>query len=647
MTKLTRILSLFALVLLAATVARAETLVADATLVGSSVPPASRAFEITQSGRYVLELSDVALPAALVSLRAAVTRGDQRVASLATAGQVQFDATPGTYELQVAAVPAASGGLGSFAARVTATAGGAVALDYSDAVIGPKTPGPAGQGIVQATVSLTADGNYELALSDLGFPEALASAEVLLTRSGAQFARVSLANPTQAFTATAGQYDLLLVAQAGATTNAGLPGIRVRNVGIGAVAFENSFPIGRLGEPDDIAFAAAGAGSLVIADLAFPVALGSVASALVQGSTLLASRNSAGNSNFVAQVGPAALYAWPVPAPPAAVGSMSVDVTGSAGRVAYRIFAASPDTTSSTTAIEQSIATIGAGGPHRFTLTDFQFPAALSLVEAALFQNGQELGRRAGGGTLDATLAAGPVSILVAATPATSGLGLYGLQLVPGTAGTPVFEKTQAAGAILQSRVVNVATGGSYDVRLTDLQFPVAFTELAAAVTRGTQRVGFIFGGGRFSFDATPGAYQLNFITRVDPGAKFGTYGLDVSTTPPVPTVTLSADPSSVRAGGSSTLTWSTTAATSCVASGQWSGSRATSGTQAVGPINVESTYTLTCTGAGGSASRSVTVGLRNASGGGGGGGLDGFAALLLLLAAFVRTGMPVRARCC
>jgi hypothetical protein len=647
MTTSLRLTAILLLALGAVSGARAATLVSDATLVGTTVAPASRAFEIVQSGRYVLDVSDVELPALLVSLRAAVTRGDQKVVTLAAAGQVQFDATPGTYEVQIAAVPSAAGGLGSFAARVSSVASGAIVLDYSDAVTGPKSPGPPGQGIVQTTVTLPADGNYELTVIDLGFPEALASADVLLTRGGVQFARVSKTNPAQTFAATAGAYDLLLVAQAGATTSAGLAGVRIRNVGTGAPAFESSFAIGALGEPQPIAFAAAGAGSLAVADLAFPGALGSIASAVVQGSTLLASRNSAGSSAFVAQAGPAALYAWPVPAPPAAVGSMSADVTGSTGRVAYRIFSASPETTSPTTSIEQSVATIAAGGPHRLTLTDFQFPAALALLEAAVLQNGQELGRRAGSGTLDVTAATGPLSILVAATPATSGMGLYGLQLVPSTSGTPVFERTQAAGAILQSRAVNVTTAGSYDVRLTDLQFPLAFTELAAAVTRGTQRVGFIFGGGRFSFDATPGVYQLNFVTRVDAGAKFGTYGLDVSTTPPVPTVTLSANPTSVQAGDSATLTWSTTGAASCVASGQWSGSRAVSGSQSVGPINVESTYTLTCTGSGGSAARSVTVGLRKASSGGGGGAVDLIAALLMLCAVFVRPRRAVRARRC
>ena len=65
----------------------------------------------------------------------------------------------------------------------------------------------------------------------------------------------------------------------------------------------------------------------------------------------------------------------------------------------------------------------------------------------------------------------------------------------------------------------------------------------------------------------------------------------------PAPTVTISANPTSVSSGGSSTLTWSSTNATSCTASGGWSGSKATSGTQTLANLTTTATYTLTCTG--------------------------------------------------
>jgi len=82
------------------------------------------------------------------------------------------------------------------------------------------------------------------------------------------------------------------------------------------------------------------------------------------------------------------------------------------------------------------------------------------------------------------------------------------------------------------------------------------------------------------------------------------------STTPPpssAPTLTLSASPSSINVGQSSTLAWSSTDATSCSASGSWTGTKATSGSQTLTPT-ANATYTLSCTGAGGTATQSVTV---------------------------------------
>jgi hypothetical protein len=80
------------------------------------------------------------------------------------------------------------------------------------------------------------------------------------------------------------------------------------------------------------------------------------------------------------------------------------------------------------------------------------------------------------------------------------------------------------------------------------------------------------------------------------------------SSNPPPPTVALSANPTSVTSGSSSTLTWSSSGATSCTASGSWSGSRATSGTASTGALTANSSYTLTCSNLGGSTARTVSV---------------------------------------
>ena len=66
----------------------------------------------------------------------------------------------------------------------------------------------------------------------------------------------------------------------------------------------------------------------------------------------------------------------------------------------------------------------------------------------------------------------------------------------------------------------------------------------------------------------------------------------------PIPTVTLVANPTSITSGGSSTLTWSSTNATSCTGTGFTAGG--TSGIATVSPTTVPQTYSITCTGTGG-----------------------------------------------
>jgi len=73
------------------------------------------------------------------------------------------------------------------------------------------------------------------------------------------------------------------------------------------------------------------------------------------------------------------------------------------------------------------------------------------------------------------------------------------------------------------------------------------------------------------------------------------------------PTVTISANPSSITSGNSSVLSWSSSNADSCYASGGWSGTKNRSGSQNVYP-NFTTTYTLRCSNERGEVSQSVTV---------------------------------------
>ncbi len=73
---------------------------------------------------------------------------------------------------------------------------------------------------------------------------------------------------------------------------------------------------------------------------------------------------------------------------------------------------------------------------------------------------------------------------------------------------------------------------------------------------------------------------------------------------PILPTVTISAEPATITLGQSLALTWSSTDATSCNASGDWSGNKPTSGRETVMPNSAgNKNYVLTCFNPDGSAS--------------------------------------------
>ena len=104
---------------------------------------------------------------------------------------------------------------------------------------------------------------------------------------------------------------------------------------------------------------------------------------------------------------------------------------------------------------------------------------------------------------------------------------------------------------------------------------------------------------------SSPGTYIYNIVGN---GATTVTRSMVVTiSSASTLTINLSANPTSINTGQSSTLTWSTTNATSCSASGGWSGGKSTSGSESVSPGST-TTYTLNCSGPSGSASRDVTV---------------------------------------
>src|SRR3989344_210706 len=119
--------------------------------------------------------------------------------------------------------------------------------------------------------------------------------------------------------------------------------------------------------------------------------------------------------------------------------------------------------------------------------------------------------------------------------------------------------------------------------------------------TSGSESTGNLTSGKSYTISCTgPGGTATAFT--------FVTVG---SAPPTPPTVVITASPGSVSYNSASTLTWSSTNATSCVASGDWSGSKATSGSESTGNLTSGKSYTIACTGPGGTATAFtfVTVG--------------------------------------
>ena len=105
--------------------------------------------------------------------------------------------------------------------------------------------------------------------------------------------------------------------------------------------------------------------------------------------------------------------------------------------------------------------------------------------------------------------------------------------------------------------------------------------------------------------------FLLTLLITACGGGGGGGGGSNTPPPSPAPTISFTASPVSVLLNSTSTFSWSTTNATSCTASGstQWSGSKATSGTEDI-PITIpgNTTFTLSCSGAGGSRNASVII---------------------------------------
>jgi trimeric autotransporter adhesin len=112
---------------------------------------------------------------------------------------------------------------------------------------------------------------------------------------------------------------------------------------------------------------------------------------------------------------------------------------------------------------------------------------------------------------------------------------------------------------------------------------------------------------------STAGSYTYTLTCTGSGGTNSQSVNVLVSSGSTVPAVSvdMSVSPSTITAGQSAVLSWTSSNASSCVASGSWGGSQPTTGSAvSTGTLSTAAvySYTLDCTGAGGSSSSTATL---------------------------------------
>jgi hypothetical protein len=626
--------------------ARADVLLNQTNIVGlpSVAAPSQHAFTVTTAAALTVTLTDFQAPAAFSALQVAVALNDTLVGSASVSSGTATVAVPaaaGNYILYVVGVPDSTQGFGSFGVCVSlasdATHACIANYSYSDTLTVPNPP--SSTGTLNTLFTSTTAGTYTITVTDDAFPLAFNSLSASIFQGINPIAvNIQPGIPTQVTLAVGTSYQLLAAAVPNTTTPAGLYGIRITDPS-GAAIFDYSLAVGAV-TSTDVNNPTAGALTLTLTDFGYPAPLATVGAAVTSGGgAALGTLTAAGTvSTTTAPVG--SIDVWTYAAAGTQPGAYGLTLANGTSTLLSTTQVVNPSNASST-GTYAFVVNLPAAGTYQLSVTDFEFPGGLTSLSATIAQNGAVLTQTG----QNFTAAAGAAIVVVDAQPPQSGSGIFDVAVqTTGASPQTLLDQTQAVNGVFNTQTINLGTTGGYNVTLTDLAFPQKFQDLAIIVSQGSQTLGKIYGGGTFGFTGTPGSkYLITFVATpnaqstapIVPG--YGLYALNVASTPP--TVSFTSSASSVSAGGTVTLTWSSQNAVSCTASGGtgWAGSQMTSGTLAVA-VSAAETLTLSCTGPGGTTAQSVSLTITAPSGGSHGGGAIDLTSLMALLALWVVT---------
>ena len=318
------------------------------------------------AGNCTLTLTDLALPAALSQLGAAVTLSGQSVTQLTAAGSAPFTATAGSYQVFAYGTPASSGS-GSYALTIQPATGPA-ALDVGRAVA-------AAGGAVSAysfDATVASPGKYAVAVSDFAYPNLFATISTAVVQSGKVLGSQLNTPGTFDVTAAAGQLSLLVLAQP--VPAGGLFGIDLTASGAPSATFETTQGVGTLFSVQKLTIPSAGNYQATLSDVGFPAPFSNLAVIVTQGSNKVGAVLTSGAFNFAATSGDYdfSFVAQPDASNPAAAGTYALTVTSAAAPPTVT-FSGNPTTVGSggtvnlTWSSQNASSCVGTGGTTGWT----------------------------------------------------------------------------------------------------------------------------------------------------------------------------------------------------------------------------------------------------------------------------------------
>ncbi len=250
---------------------------------------------VLTAGNYTLGVTDLAVPVALTSVRAAVVFDGNAVAQLAATGNQAFIASAGTHSVYALATPDATVGAGSYA--LTVKSSGVAALSTARAV-------SATGGTTSAygfDTSITTAGSYRARLTDFLFPTGFGSMTLLAVQDGAVLGTPRMSPGNLDVTAAAGPLSLLVFAQAAQA--GGLFGLDLSPSAGGDSIFEVTQAAGTLFTAREVTIATNGTYSVTVGDVGFPARFGTLDVAVTHGTTRVGSTLGASSFNFTGAPG--------------------------------------------------------------------------------------------------------------------------------------------------------------------------------------------------------------------------------------------------------------------------------------------------------------------------------------------------------